>query len=140
MPDHGDLFRPQLDADLPPVRNVTLAEWNDEFDSRSGPIRRAARDIFALTGRFTDEDGVEYRARFDVDKCMMDRNMKIHQGSDIDSVIGILPDTLPVKPDANFEYFMCPDVKYTLDSNLHIPGVRVPNQGMEEEVSVKSVS
>lgn len=139
MPDRGAVFKPQLDDNLPPIRNVTLAEWNAKFNSRSGPVKRVACDIFALTGRYTDEDDDddrEYRARFDVNKCKVNPSMKIYQGSDIDSVIGILPDTLPVRPSADFHYYMVPDARFTLDSNLHIPGVHVLNREMEDEVSV----
>src|SRR4051812_11543963 len=126
MPDRGAVFKPRIDANLPLIKSTSLHYWNGKFRQLSNPEDQNARDLFALTGHYLSaNDDTNYRMGFDVSKCEVRGDMKIEQISDIDSVIGILPDTIPIKRSATLKYYMVPDPRYTLDSNLHIPGVHV---------------
>jgi hypothetical protein len=126
-------FKPQLDDNLPLCVPHSLTGFNRRY---SGIRDEEKACIFALTGHYYDED-TKSMARAEVsfaDQAVRE-HMKVHQVSDIDSVIGILWDNLPVQDAALFNYHLLNDARYCLTSNLHIPGWPDPSaQGRTNEV------
>lgn len=125
------LFKPLIDSNLAPIRNHTLREWNTRFTELSEAEDFPKRNHFALTGIYHEND-TKLRAKFDSSSCKVTDDMPISQECDIDSVIGVVTGDLPIRPTATFEYFPLPDSKFTLQSSLHIPGIRVQNQEEDE--------
>jgi hypothetical protein len=132
-----------IDKNLPVCIPHTLNGWCQRYDE----LRTGRQDdsddaalVFALTGCYTEDiGGVETKARAQLD--FTDRALRpslgIHQISDIDSVIGIITDEFPIQDDAVFEYHLINDVRYCLQSDLHIPGwLDTSTQGHTNEVSV----
>lgn len=125
-----------IDTDLPETVNVTLGQWNELFDrlGRQDPSLKT-RDVFALTGHFRDPDdpdGPLLRANFDSTSCYFVEGMTVNQECDVDSIIAVMPETIPIRNDAKLDYYMLPDVRYTLKDDYHIPGVLVNDRGEEK--------
>jgi hypothetical protein len=131
-------IKPQLDHDLPPIKNHTLAQWNAKFRAFNDGCDYVARDRFALTGRYTSkQDDREYRAGFEASAFRLTTGMSMSSVCDIDSVIGVLRGPVfPIASHANFHFQMLPSVKHTLTSNLHLAPIRVTDDDGEEIVSL----
>ncbi|KAG9085041.1 hypothetical protein FRC06_003758 [Ceratobasidium sp. 370] len=133
---NGARLKPHIDSNLAPVEPLSIAAWNELFDDLSLKVDLVERDLFALTGRYFDEEEELYRrAALDTDSCKLYRGISVQAECDIDSIIGVITGDFPIANEATFNYFMLPDVRYTLKSNLHVPGVRVHN-GDDEEVLI----
>ncbi|KEP45247.1 hypothetical protein V565_297650, partial [Rhizoctonia solani 123E] len=128
MADEPALLKPALDENLPEIYAMSLEDWNRMYDLIAATRGLIARDIFALTGHFPDPEDQGpnprmYRAAFDISTCTLPAGMVIRQKCDIDSIIAIILGNLPLKPNFVFDYFMLADIRHTLNSNLHIPGI-----------------
>ncbi|KAG8721161.1 hypothetical protein FRC09_008340 [Ceratobasidium sp. 395] len=111
-------FKPAIDSNLPPAILHTLSSWiNRWIPMRNSP----AGQVFALTGQYS-EDGTDYRAAITLNNSGVRNAATITQVCDIDSVIGLAHQTLPLQDDALFDYHVLNDFRFCLTSEIHIPG------------------
>ncbi|KAG8720475.1 hypothetical protein FRC08_000123 [Ceratobasidium sp. 394] len=133
----GARLKPHLDCNLAPIEPLSVAAWNELFDDLSTKVDLVERDLFALTGRYFDEeDGLNHRAALDTDTCKLYHGISVQAECDIDSVIGIVTGDFPIADEATLNYFMLPDVRYTLKSNLHIPGIHIRDGDDAEQTAI----
>ncbi|EUC54270.1 hypothetical protein RSOL_035330, partial [Rhizoctonia solani AG-3 Rhs1AP] len=133
-----------IDTDLPETVNVTLDQWNDLFDrlaAMDATLRE--RDLFALTGHFRDPDGPPagpvLRANYDSSSCHIVEGMSMEQECDIDSTIALMFAHIPIRDEAKLDYFMLPDVRYTLNSSYHVPGIEVDDGRERREIPIHKI-
>jgi hypothetical protein len=132
--------RKPIDKNLPPLHRLSLGDWIAIWRSLANSNNSRDRDIFALTGHFTDPDtGERRRAEIDLSTSRPRDSHVLHQVCDIDSVIGIVLDDLPILPGAIVKYYMLQSVTHTLDADLHIPPVLVRATDGSSEVSGKEL-
>jgi hypothetical protein len=133
------VLKPAIDENLPPIVDVTLAQWIGIYDTLSRKPYLNERDVFALTGHYKDyeEEGEPtYRARLDDDSCRVTREVALTEICDIDSVLGIVRGHFPIQDDATMKYYMLHDSRYTFTSNVHLPPVLLRDGDMEEVSSL----
>jgi hypothetical protein len=136
-PPPHDLLK-AIDKDLPAVMPVSLEEWGNIWLDLGATRDLCRRDLFALTGHFTDpETGVTRRSTIDFSRHKIRADDHISQVCDIDSMIGIVLDEFPIRPAVTLKYFMLASAVHTLNSNLHIPPVTVPDENGSEMVSAR---
>jgi hypothetical protein len=134
-PDLAYDERKPIDKNLPPCHSVTLQEWLNIWDRLQKSGNKQGRDIFGLTGHYTDpETGHRRRAVIDLTGCSPKDTDAIYQLSDIDSVIGIVYGDLPFQPSAILKFYMILSVKHTLTADLHIPPIRIGHVDGTQEV------
>jgi hypothetical protein len=113
-------FKPQIDDNLPPCVPHSLTGFNRRYHSMDD---EEAALIFALTGHYHDKDTrAKARAELNLANQAVRWHMNVQQVCDIDSVVGILWNNIPVQDAALFSYHLLNDVRYCLSSDLHIPG------------------
>ncbi|KAG8722659.1 hypothetical protein FRC08_014404 [Ceratobasidium sp. 394] len=117
-----------VDKNLPRLKRLSLDEWCETWTRLNSLAQRESRDIFALTGHFTDVDGQRRRAQLDLSSHRAREHHRMHQHCDIDSVIGVVLGDFPILEGAVLKYFMLHNVTHTLDSDLHIPPVTVVDE------------
>ncbi|KAG9123886.1 hypothetical protein FRC07_013620 [Ceratobasidium sp. 392] len=128
--DDEDERPPELmpvDRNLPPIASGGFEDWISIFDRLAQRNdNNNNRDIFALTGHYF-EGGNRYRAKLDVDPYKMGEDVDLNALCDIDSVLGIVLDDLPIEPQATFLYYMLADARFTLSTDLHLPTIQILN-------------
>ena len=130
------VLKPLIDNDLPLIKYFDFIQWNVKHRNLAGnDDSMAARDRFALTGHYTSETtGTRCRAAIDPNSC----KLQLLGGGyfditcDVDSVIGIVMGAFPIREEITFKYYMLASPTHTLNSNLHIPPVKLDEHGDEE--------
>jgi hypothetical protein len=126
---HPQLLKPLIDLNLPPIRVVSLQEWNEIYRWLGSQNKLEERAVFALTGHFTGPtDGELYRAKLDILSCRATQRHILHRVNDFDSVIGIVQDQFPIRDNATLFYYPLASPTHTLTSNLHIPDIELENE------------
>ncbi|CUA72099.1 hypothetical protein RSOLAG22IIIB_10079 [Rhizoctonia solani] len=127
--------RKPIDRNLPRLVVVTLARWLEIWYRMDQAGDTRGRDLFALTGHYTDPDsGKRRRAKIDLESCRPQPAHTVHQISDIDSVVAKMTGRIPIAPGAVLKYHMILNPSYTLHKDIGIPGVKVVRGGREEEI------
>ncbi|EUC54348.1 hypothetical protein RSOL_041420 [Rhizoctonia solani AG-3 Rhs1AP] len=118
--------RQPIDKNLPPIVEVNFRGWLDIWDRLDKSRNKQERDIFGLTGHFTDPDTAEQRrAKLDLSGHRPRETDTFHQISDIDSAIAIFLKKIPIRDGSIIKYHMAFNVKYTLVKDTHIPPIRL---------------
>ncbi|KAG8700754.1 hypothetical protein FRC08_004465 [Ceratobasidium sp. 394] len=119
-------IKDRLDTNLPDVAVGSLTHWNKEY-WRLSKESIDKQNTFALTGHFLyPKTGKVHRFEFDPEMHRRQpEDIVFTQVCDIDSVLIIVDGDFPIHPNAVVQYYMLPDLNYTLTSSLHIPPIRV---------------
>ncbi|KAG8728802.1 hypothetical protein FRC10_004563, partial [Ceratobasidium sp. 414] len=113
-----------IDRRLPDIEDVSLGQWYDIWHRLHSQGRLVDRNVFALTGHYTDPaTGAKRGARLEPGLHALRDSHVVSQFCDIDSIIGLVRERFPIKDDATFKYFMLLSPTHSLTENLHIPPV-----------------
>ncbi|KAG8711487.1 hypothetical protein FRC08_015830 [Ceratobasidium sp. 394] len=130
--DHDGVdLRKTIDKDLPRTTRCSLEQWCERRKALK-PNRQQC-DKFTLTGHYTDEaTGVPTRSRIDFHDHRIPDNITLVQHCDVDSVLGVVKGDFPIADGVVLKYFMLSSPTHTLDSDLHLPPVKVLDHHGEE--------
>ncbi|KAF8747157.1 hypothetical protein RHS01_11422 [Rhizoctonia solani] len=113
---------------------INLKKWNKMYNSAAErDLGLRSRNVFAVTSRFEDTKNSDTmrRGAFDSATCLLEPGMMLEQECNVDSMVTVMPENIPIKNNVNLEYYMLPDIRFTLDSSYHIPGVKVQDRAHE---------
>ncbi|KAG8715075.1 hypothetical protein FRC08_011027 [Ceratobasidium sp. 394] len=121
LPDDG---LKDIDVDLPELTTISLSEWYEIWHRLHSDGQLVQRNLFALTGHYTDPvTRTKRRGKLGPHLHALRANHVVSQFCDIDSVIGLVRGQFPIKEDTTLKYFMLLSPTHTLKDNLHIPPV-----------------
>ncbi|KAF8735624.1 hypothetical protein RHS02_06446, partial [Rhizoctonia solani] len=111
----------------------------DSAAERDSGLR--SRDVFAVTSWFEDTKNSDTmrRGAFDSATCLLEPGMMLEQECNVDSMVTVMPENILIKNNVNLEYYMLPDIRFTLSSSYHIPGVKVQDGAHEREVLIHKI-
>ncbi|KAF8676166.1 hypothetical protein RHS04_06569 [Rhizoctonia solani] len=129
----ADLVLKPID-EVPERALINLKKWNKMYNSAAErDLGLRSRNVFAVTSRFEDTKNSDTmrRGAFDSATCLLEPGMMLEQECNVDSMVTVMPENIPIKNNVNLEYYMLPDIRFTLDSSYHIPGVKVQDRAHE---------
>ncbi|KAG9099810.1 hypothetical protein FRC06_004823 [Ceratobasidium sp. 370] len=129
-----------FDGHAHPVEHIELLDEEEEEqrevehpDNRPNPLPLQIKDTLdshlpgLVFSTWTDHWNKTFwqLAKKDID------DMVFTQLCNIDLILRIIKHDFPIRPTANVQYYMFPNLSYTLTLHLHLPPVRVPTNGDE---------
>ncbi|KAG8734344.1 hypothetical protein FRC11_005331 [Ceratobasidium sp. 423] len=132
--------RKPIDKNLPRMVQVTLDGWLRIWRRLAESGNTRDRDTFALTGHYTDPVTSERcRAQISLESYRPEENAVIRQVSDIDSIIGIMLEDIPLLAGTTIKYFILLSPLHTLKADLHIPPVPVKMEDGSSKVEPRGL-